>query len=196
MKLTRAEMKIAKWFQATVSSLVLIALFTPFSATYLWLQIQKSLIKKKVKAELIAQIDKSELTQLTFSKSQIKTDLRWEHDREFEYKGEMYDVVEIQVLGDSICYLCWHDKAETKLNRHLQTLIAQATSSKPEHRAREMLCYQLLKLLAIEPLAQLHLIASESERMFVLSQSQYESAIPKRIKKPPRQMCFTPNPTT
>ncbi len=195
VKLIRAEMKVANWLRATVSLLVLAALFTPFSATYLWLHIQKRLVKKEVKAKLIAGIDKSELVHFTFSQSQIETDLRWEHSKEFEYKGEMYDIVETEILGDSIRYVCWHDKAETKLNRRLQALIAQATSGTPEHHAREMLCYQLLKLLVIEPLPELRLIASESTREFVTRCVQYNAIVLQRTKKPPRRIPITPNPT-
>ncbi|MFQ3598711.1 MAG: hypothetical protein SNJ55_08730 [Chloroherpetonaceae bacterium] len=191
----RAGMKITKWLRATTALLVLVALFTPFSATYLWLHIQKRLVKKEVKAKLIAGIDKSELVHFTFSQSQIETDLRWEHSKEFEYKGEMYDIVETQIIGDSIHYVCWHDRAETKLNRRLQALIAQATSGTPEHHTREGLCYQLLKLLVIEPLPELQLIASESTCEFVEMCIHYDALMLQHTKKPPRRIPFTPNPT-
>ncbi len=179
---------------AAASLFVLLALFTPFSATYLWLHIQKSRIKKEVKARFIAGIDKSELTHFTFSQSQLKTDLRWEHDREFEYKGEMYDVVETEMLGDSIHYICWHDKAETQLNRRLQTLIAKATSGSAEHRARETLCYHLLKSLVIEPSTESRLIISESTRTFFDWLILYDFIALQRAKKPPRNCSFSPNP--
>ncbi len=192
-KWIRAEMKT--WLRAATTLLLLLSLFTPFSATYLWLHIQKVLVKKKVKAELIAGIDKSELAHFTFSQSQLKTDLRWEHDREFEYNGEMYDIVETEMLGDSIHYICWHDKAETQLNRRLQTLIAQATSGSAEHRARETLCYQLLKSLVIEPSTESRLIISKSTRTFFDLLILYDSIALQRAKKPPRLIDFTTNPT-
>ncbi len=174
-----------KRFQATVALLVLISLFVPFSATYLWLHIQKRLIKKEVKAKLIRELDKSELTHFIFSKAQAKTDLRWEHHKEFEYKGEMYDVVETEVKGDSIHYVCWHDKAETKLNQRLKTLIAKATSSTPEQQERESLCYQLLKSLVMQSETELWLKPSESLRRFYTQLVQYEFIAPQKIKKPP-----------
>ncbi|MFN3344621.1 MAG: hypothetical protein ACK412_03120 [Chloroherpetonaceae bacterium] len=174
-----------KRVQATVSLLVLLSLFVPFSTTYLWLHIQKRLIKKEVKAKLIRGIDKSELTHFTFSKTQVQTELRWEHHKEFEYKGEMYDVVETEVKGDSIHYVCWHDKAETKLNKRLKTLIAQATSGSPEHQKRESLCYQLLKSLVMQNATQLWLEPSESLRKFYTPLVQYESIALQKVKKPP-----------
>lgn len=178
-----------------VSLAVIAALFTPFSATYLWLHVQKALIKKEVKAKLIAGIDKSELARFAFSKTQIETELRWEHSREFEYKGEMYDVVETQIIGDSIRYVCWLDRAETALNRRLQTLIAQATSGSKEHRARETLCYQLLKSLALSVSPQPNFSPEQRERQFVVARVQYDSIKLKNPKKPPRLKSLLPYPT-
>lgn len=174
-----------KRVQASVALFVLLALFAPFSTTYLWLHIQKSLIKKEVKAKLIRCLDKSELTHFTFSKTQVQTELRWEHHKEFEYKGEMYDVVETEVKGDSIHYVCWHDKAETKLNKRLKTLIAQATSGTPEHQKREMIYYQLLKSLVMQSSIELWLEPSESLRLFYTRLVQYESTALQKLEKPP-----------
>lgn len=183
------------WMQVAISLCVLASLFTPFGATYLWLHIQKSLLKKELKAQLIAGIDKSELAHFTFSASQIETELRWEHKKEFEYKGEMYDVIETQICYDSIRYVCWHDKAETKLNRQLQTLIAQRTGNTPEHQARERLCYHLLKSLAIEYASKVYLVAPETKRHFCSICLPYDSFKAQISKKPPRQVSSALNPT-
>ncbi len=166
--------------------MILSAFFLPFGATYLGLHIQKWRVKKEVKAKLIQGLDKSELTHLTFSKSQLETDLRWEHSREFEYKGEMYDVIEQHEKSDSIEFVCWHDKAETELNQRLQTLIAKATHNSPEHHARESLYYQFLKSLAVEFVPQLHLSLSESQRNFASHATQYEFILLDEELKPPR----------
>lgn len=193
LSLTREE--VVKLLRKIASLLLLVAFFTPFSATYLWPHIQKALIKKEVKAKLIAGIDKSELTHLTFSKSQIETELRWKHSKEFGYKGEMYDVIETEICCDSIRYVCWHDKAETELNKRLQTLIAQATSGTPEHRMREILCYQLLKSLALNRIAQLTVEPPLSIRTFEQTKVEYEFTALKQIEKPPKLTPLPPYPT-
>ena len=172
--------------KAFVSLMILSAFCLPFCATYLGLQLQKWRVKHEVKAKLIQGIDKSELTHLTFSKSQIETELDWEDDREFEYKGEMYDVIERHEKGDSVEVVCWHDKAETELNQRLQTLITKALHNSPEHRTRESLYYQFLKSLAIESLPQLHLNLSESQRRFASHITQYEFILLDEEIKPPR----------
>ncbi len=171
---------------ACVSIVILSAFCLPFSATYLGLQLQKWRIKHEVKAKLIQEIGKSELTHVTFSKSQIETELHWEDHQEFEYNGEMYDVIERHETSDSIEFLCWHDKAETELNQRLQTLIAKATHGSHEHHARETQYFQFLKSLAIESLPQLHLSLSESERKFPSSCRHYGFMVLNEDLKPPR----------
>ena len=171
--------------KAFVSIVILSAFCLPFCATYLGLQIQKWRVKHEVKAKLIQEIDQSELAHFTFSKSQIETELHWEHDREFEYNGEMYDVIDTHEKGDSVEVVCWHDKAETELNQRLQTLITKALHNSPEHRTRESLYYQFLKSLAIESLPQLHLSLSESEREFFSHATHYGFMLLDEELKPP-----------
>ena len=172
--------------KAFVSLMILSAFCLPFCATYLGLQLQKWRVKHEVKAKLIQGLDKSELTHLTFSKSQIETELDWEDDREFEYKGEMYDVIERHEKGDSVEVVCWHDKAETELNQRLQRLIAKATHGSHEHHTCETQYFQFLKSLAIESLPQLHLNLSESQRRFASHITQYEFILLDEEIKPPR----------
>jgi hypothetical protein len=86
---------------------------------YLYLTIQQNNIKQDVNNKIEKGIQPNELVQLTFPRQLINEVLRWEHEKEFEYKGQMYDVVEVTEMGDSLTYLCWWDKAETisKKNR-------------------------------------------------------------------------------
>lgn len=64
------------------------------------------------------------LVELTFSVEETRTKLRWEHEREFEYKGQMYDIVEIKSAANgTITYTCWPDDEETKLNKKLGLLV-------------------------------------------------------------------------
>ena len=51
--------------------------------------------------------------------------LYWEHSKEFEFKGEMYDVICFEKKGDTTYYWCYWDKKETKLQRDLVQLVLQ-----------------------------------------------------------------------
>lgn len=66
-----------------------------------------------------------------FSQEEV-LNLHWEHEREFEYRGEMYDVIERESNGDSVFLLCFHDREETELKRKMvQFLVRQPDNSYP-----------------------------------------------------------------
>ena len=109
-----------------ISFFLLFSLLTPVAATYSWLQLQKRSIKKEVKQEIIAGIKKKELVFFQFSNNDITSKLKWEHDSEFEYNNQMYDVVEKLIVNDSTQLWCWWDHKETKLNKKLQELALSA----------------------------------------------------------------------
>ena len=87
-----------------------------------------------VKARIMAGVGENEMVRLSFTRQATKTQLRWEHAKEFEYKGEMYDIVKSEEKGDSMVYWCIWDKAETQINRQMDALIAAATGSDRQHR--------------------------------------------------------------
>ncbi len=86
--------------------------------TYGWLSYEKYQTRKSVKRKLKKTLCKSDLTHLCFSVEEAR-ELRWEHSKEFEYKGEMYDVVYVEEAEGNISYWCWLDKDETSLNNML-----------------------------------------------------------------------------
>ncbi len=107
------------------------ALFAPVFFTAAWLQYQKKAVKKEIKWKMIAGLDREELVLLKFSQRDADNFLRWEHPGEFEYLGEMYDVVERETLADSIIFWCWWDHEETRLNRQLKNLVDYAMGKDP-----------------------------------------------------------------
>ena len=102
---------------------LLLCLATPFWLTYSFLKAEKHQLKRSIKHQIIDGIDKSELVLLRFSKKETKEKLDWEHSKEFEYQGEMYDVVNKIETTDSVAYWCWWDYEETQLNRQLAGLL-------------------------------------------------------------------------
>ena len=114
---------------------MLIVLLCPYLGTKAILLFRRMEVREAVKERLLAGVSPSELVQLTFSLKTIGTELEWEHSKEFEYKGEMYDVVKsAPTATDSITYWCIHDKAETKVKRQLDQLTALETGNDPQHR--------------------------------------------------------------
>ena len=70
----------------------------------------------------------------TFSLEDARTKLFWEHSREFEYKGEMYDVIRTDTKGDSVSYWCYWDRKETKLKKQLNVLVMKLMGPGPQSR--------------------------------------------------------------
>ena len=102
-----------------------LTLLLPFGSTYLLLPLRKQLIKREVRELLAEEAPREGVTLLQFSRAESRALLRWEHDREFEYRGQLYDVISVTERGDSVWYECFHDRAETELNRRQQELLAR-----------------------------------------------------------------------
>ncbi|MDN3724259.1 hypothetical protein QRD02_07680 [Aequorivita sp. SDUM287046] len=123
--------------QRLIALILLFILIAPAATLYFYMQFEKSAIKREIKWKMIAGLDKKELVVLKFTKTETKTKLRWEHSKEFEYDGQMYDIVSTEMKGDSIFYTCWWDHEETKLNKKLKKLVASAFDQNEENQRNQ-----------------------------------------------------------
>jgi hypothetical protein len=114
------------------------------------LHLQKRQIRKEIKTKLLAAISSDELVHLFIPKNQIQSVLIWEHDHEFEYQGEMYDIVEAIEHEEAIEYVCWWDHEETAINKKLQTLIALYKGKHPNEKEKEARVLHFFKAFFIE----------------------------------------------
>ena len=169
-----------------ISFLLLFILIVPAVSTYFWLQQRKRIVKKEIKQEMIAGMDKSVLVFFKFSKVEINLKLHWEHAKEFEYKHEMYDVVERISEKDSVQLWCWYDYKETKLNKQLQQLLdvafASDTSSK-DKKEQIVIFYKSLYFKEIsfwKPLISCH-----PEKTSICFKNDYKSIVISISEPPP-----------
>jgi hypothetical protein len=125
---------------------LLFILIAPVATIYLYIQIEKSAIRREIKGKMIASINEEELVLLKFTKEETKIKLRWEHSKEFEYNGQMYDIVSSETKGDSIFYRCWWDYEETELNKKLKKMVAIAFNQDDENRKTQEIFYSYLFL--------------------------------------------------
>lgn len=112
---------------------LLFALWVPTFGMFLWLQYRKAVVRREVKARIIRATDRAAWVKLTFTQDQA-TRLKWEHDEEFEYQNQMYDVVSQEQRGDSLIYWCWWDHEESRLNRYLGHLTSLTLNGDPFQR--------------------------------------------------------------
>ena len=126
---------------------LLICLLAPVIGIYGWLQHKRYVVKKEVKRLIIAGLDRDELVLLKFTQEEIKTLLMWEHDEEFEYRGQMYDVVEVIEKDGMLHYWCWKDDEETLLKHDLNRLLAGALGSSPQNNDHQKQINNFFKTL-------------------------------------------------
>jgi hypothetical protein len=102
--------------------LLLLSLIAPVVTGLTVLHFQRKAVRKQVKNRILEGIPNSEFTLIKISPE--SKNIRWKHSKEFEFKGEMYDVVRTEKHGDTTYYYCWWDNQETLLNQKLNENIS------------------------------------------------------------------------
>ncbi len=123
----------------------------PFLLAGIHLQIEKYQLRKEVKELLLQDLAEHDLRLFTVHAAKAADAFEWEHESEFRYRGEMYDVVRTEVIGDSIRYHCFHDKAESKFERKLERIMADLWPHHPEQQRDNKRVHQFLKKLFAPP---------------------------------------------
>lgn len=118
--------------------LLLACLVLPVCGLFLWMKIEKHSIRKEVKESIIAGMSKTDLVALEFNIEETTKLLKWKHSREFEYEGQMYDVVEYEITGNYITYWCWKDDKESEINKKLDNLVTDAIGQNPQARKNQL----------------------------------------------------------
>ena len=120
-----------------VGILLFLCLLAPVVSTFSYLHYHKRSVRKHLKHDMMKTLDKDSFTLLKFSKEEAKNELNWEHSREFEFEGEMYDVVQTIEIGDSIHYYCWWDHKETRLNLALNKALSSTMNQDEENKKHQ-----------------------------------------------------------
>lgn len=145
--------------------LLLFFLVSPYFFSYIFLKNEIRLVKKKAKHKIEEAIAFEDLTKLTFSINEVKELLVFKGEKEFEYKGNMYDIIYSNKSDNNITYWCVNDNEETALNNKvndLLTLMLQKNAKKSTHQrivAKYFPNYYQNKterLLSVYHLSQIH----------------------------------------
>jgi hypothetical protein len=127
----------------------LLALLTlPFAGTYLWLGHQTRQVKRTIKWQIANGLPDDQLVRISVTPDMAHL-LRWEHSKEFEFRGEMYDVVRTEVSGDTTHYHCWWDHEETALNQQVRALTRRAMGQDPQNRQKQERLEQFARSLFV-----------------------------------------------
>lgn len=110
---------------------VIFCLLLPGILHFTYKMVREKSIKRTVKALVLKGIPEEKLVHLTLSLEEADYRIDWKEYNEFEYQGEMFDVVRMVEKGDSIHYYCWHDKDETQLKSQWRKLIRDCIDVDP-----------------------------------------------------------------
>lgn len=138
--------------QGKVASIFLfLCLVAPVAVTFTCLHYQKAQVRRKVAREITSSGDHEGLVLLKFTEKESQSLLRWEHAREFEFDGNMYDIAKTEAHGDTTYYWCWWDEAETKLNQQLEELLVTTQSKQPVQPSQQDKLVDFFKTLYCTP---------------------------------------------
>jgi hypothetical protein len=109
-----------------IGTLLILLLALNSSSYFIAFKILEFNIKKEIKTKIKKGVPESELILLKIPallEEKSSKEFQMIHEKEFRYKGEMYDIVKKEKKNDTTYYYCIHDKEETRLFANLEALI-------------------------------------------------------------------------
>lgn len=84
-----------------------------------------------VKRTLASWLPASLYETISIARPQL-AELRFEHDHEFELRGEMFDIITRTETPDSIHFVVWRDSWETRQNERISSLLSLQFQQPPD----------------------------------------------------------------
>jgi hypothetical protein len=148
-------------------------------------KLEKKLIRREVKHQIMEIVDEDQLVTFRFALSDTAKLLDWEHANEFEYKGEMYDVVRRAYTSEFVTYHLWWDHKETALNKQVD-LLAQSIFNNQSNKQKtaDHISFLLHQLMVNDSrLLTSKLITAKLNHAFAYFNNY--SSVPKNSSSPP-----------
>lgn len=164
-----------------------ISVSAPFAAGYLVVHLLQSAHQYHVSQQMgSGQVD-SEIVILRFSPEDFQS-LVWEHSREFEWQGDMYDVVAISEQGAYIEVSCWMDSKEKQFNL-IKTALKESGLKTPAPIDQQVTDDARLKIQLNLPASGLRAIIPGTGRICAVSRPSLQASRvgPKPPVPPPDQ---------
>lgn len=110
---------------------LIVVLCLPLGGLQLGLRLARWQVRQTLAQRLARPSDHGAQVWLAFSRSAAQRVLHWEHANEFKWAGESYDVLDRRETPDSLYFRCFHDRAESQLDRQLEQLSGQQQPDLP-----------------------------------------------------------------
>ena len=169
-----------------VSILLFFCIVAPVTITFTILYFQKYQTRKEVKSQIISKIDKKELTLLRFTKTEIENKINWKDKKEFEYNGDMYDIVETKTDNENILFWCISDKKETYINKKIDTLLATVIDNNTQRKENKKILNTFLKALYFQNIKTDNILLIENQKIISSYVNNYKTSFTPPIYPPPK----------
>lgn len=113
---------------------LLVSILAPFAGIYIYLEYKMLIIKEEAELSIRSGLPEQDIFLIKLSLDESKKKLIWKHDREFEYEDHMYDIVDIDLIGDTVLIACYKDIKETILKDQVERIMADALGHDPVHQ--------------------------------------------------------------
>lgn len=140
------------WPLIGTSGLMLV-LCIPFLSHTVYSLVRKQTIKRDVKRIILRGIPDKDLVYFTFHQQEADDKVIWKEEGEFMMNGFMYDVVKVQIDGDSIRYACWPDVRESALHQHWKKQYQEVARHDPLQHQHKKKVLDFQKLLICSSLS-------------------------------------------
>jgi hypothetical protein len=135
-----------------IAAILLLSVFVlNLGGFFLVFKIQQRHVRKEIKEQIRQGVPEGELTVIKVT-PENESELEWEHSKEFEYKGMMYDVVRKIILDETtILYYCVSDTQETELFAYLEDEIKKSMDTKKDGKNSSKNLFKLLSGIYAQP---------------------------------------------
>lgn len=103
--------------------IITFSLLLPFWGSWALCEFEHALHRKSIKRSFLEALPEKSLTRISVHRAFQFIDLDWEHEHEFGWRGDMYDIVYQQGTVDSLVYWCWLDSKENELQKKLENVL-------------------------------------------------------------------------
>ncbi|MBL7818069.1 MAG: hypothetical protein JNL70_23870 [Saprospiraceae bacterium] len=124
-------------------------------------KLQQKFLQHKIEVFIKRHIQKKDIHIISIS-SDNQHELHWQRkDKEFWYRGQLYDIVHTELQGDVVLYHCFNDTAETHLTyKYLESLQKQTEQPTEPHKSHKGLVKKVFKVYYLSPQNNESLIVS------------------------------------
>ncbi len=155
---------------------------------YSYLQWEKWQVKKEVKKQIIAGLNTDQLVCFEFTFEQVNSELNWHHIKEFEYQGQLYDVVSQKTKNNTIVYWCFADHKETEIDKKITSLTSNILNQNKQRNDNQQRVSIFAKSLFHHNLVDFLFSAGQSKYTYTTTVDSCENSIYPSPPSPPPQV--------